>query len=259
MDLRAWVLSRMATLGWSKYRLMQGVAGRVPRTTLYSWLSGKSDINASHVGVVLEVLDATLDAPPPPQVTYASMSEIFRLLPSHWRRQGLRKWSDETNAVWREKVVGHRLIIRIRCLDKPAGDGDPLVIGGAVTSRKMHVGVRCRPDQARAVEQLVVGDDLILEDDKRTWYAGPKLIVNGKSLKLDGQTVLVLGSVMDAAGQVENVQIDSEEQISLILTDATLSAVDSHGHFPVFHRRLRIDEFLAISQALARGRSDSHS
>ncbi len=68
MNILDIVTKRLDRLGWSRYRLVQVVHGKVTDRTVYKFLSGGSRINAVSLGHILDAVGLTIVAvkrPPP--------------------------------------------------------------------------------------------------------------------------------------------------------------------------------------------------
>ena len=56
MDIRETVQRRLDRMGWSAYRLVAAVHGRVTDRVVYSWLAGTSRINSDALGHILDAV-----------------------------------------------------------------------------------------------------------------------------------------------------------------------------------------------------------
>lgn len=62
MDILDIVRKRLDGLGWSRYRLVQVVHGKVTDRTVYKFLAGGSRINATALGHILDAVGLTIVA-----------------------------------------------------------------------------------------------------------------------------------------------------------------------------------------------------
>jgi hypothetical protein len=60
MDIRKVIQKRLGELGWSTYRLVEAVKGKVPASSIYGFIAAKHSLNSDHLGHVFDVLGLTL-------------------------------------------------------------------------------------------------------------------------------------------------------------------------------------------------------
>ncbi|MCP4260679.1 MAG: hypothetical protein GY774_24615 [Planctomycetes bacterium] len=56
MTIREAIRQELKKRGWSHYRLIKELKGKVPATTVYEYLAGKSDLGSERVSIILESL-----------------------------------------------------------------------------------------------------------------------------------------------------------------------------------------------------------
>ena len=57
------ILNELKRRGWSRYRLVQSLRGKMPSSTVYQYLSGYRDLNSRRVSLILDALDIKLTPP----------------------------------------------------------------------------------------------------------------------------------------------------------------------------------------------------
>lgn len=55
--IRERVLAMLAKKEWSRYRLVQELAGEIPASTIYGWLAGKCRINDDKASIIFSRLE----------------------------------------------------------------------------------------------------------------------------------------------------------------------------------------------------------
>jgi predicted transcriptional regulator len=63
-DIRQSILDRMKELGWSINHVSVLAKGRVPRRTVYAYLTGESDARTEVASILMEVLGLTITSKP---------------------------------------------------------------------------------------------------------------------------------------------------------------------------------------------------
>ncbi len=61
--IRKAILDELKRRGWSRYRLVQSLQGKMPPSTVYQYLSGQTDLNSRRVSLILDVLGIKLTPP----------------------------------------------------------------------------------------------------------------------------------------------------------------------------------------------------
>ena len=54
--IRKTILEELERKGWSRYRLVQSLQGKMPPSTVYQYLSGQTDLNSRRVSMILDAL-----------------------------------------------------------------------------------------------------------------------------------------------------------------------------------------------------------
>lgn len=60
MTIRQTILRELERRGWSRYRLVKELDGEIPMSTIYDYLSGKTDIGSDRVSIILKALGLTI-------------------------------------------------------------------------------------------------------------------------------------------------------------------------------------------------------
>ena len=61
--IRKAILDELKRRGWSRYRLVQCLQGKLPPSTVYQYLSGYRDLHSQRVSMILDVLGIKLTPP----------------------------------------------------------------------------------------------------------------------------------------------------------------------------------------------------
>jgi hypothetical protein len=64
MTIRETIQKELKRKGWSHYRLVQELEGKMPARTVYAYLSGKCDLVSDRVSIMLQVLDLQIKLKP---------------------------------------------------------------------------------------------------------------------------------------------------------------------------------------------------
>ena len=64
MTIREIILKELRRRKWSHYRLVKELEGKIPPTTIYEYLSGKSDIGTERVSIILQLLGLQIKRKP---------------------------------------------------------------------------------------------------------------------------------------------------------------------------------------------------
>ena len=60
MTIRQEIQAELKRRGWSNYRLVKKMEGRMPPRTVYAYLSGECDLVSERVSIILKVLELEL-------------------------------------------------------------------------------------------------------------------------------------------------------------------------------------------------------
>ena len=61
--IRKAILNELKRRGWSRYRLVQALEGKMPPSTVYQYLSGYRDLNSQRASLILKALGFKLTPP----------------------------------------------------------------------------------------------------------------------------------------------------------------------------------------------------
>ena len=61
--IRKAILDELKRRGWSRYRLVQSLQGKMPPSTVYQYLRGYRDLNSRRVSMILDSLGIKLTPP----------------------------------------------------------------------------------------------------------------------------------------------------------------------------------------------------
>ena len=61
--IRKAILNELKSRGWSRYRLVQALEGKMPPATVYQYLSGYRDLNSQRASIILDTLGFKLTPP----------------------------------------------------------------------------------------------------------------------------------------------------------------------------------------------------
>ena len=56
MTIKKTIMSELKRRGWSRYRLVKELEGKMPARTVYSFLSGEQDLTSERASIILKVL-----------------------------------------------------------------------------------------------------------------------------------------------------------------------------------------------------------
>ena len=65
--IRKAILEELKRRGWSRYRLVQALQGKMPPSTVYQYLSGLTDLNSRRVSMILDTLGMKITPPKRPK------------------------------------------------------------------------------------------------------------------------------------------------------------------------------------------------
>ena len=60
MTIRQTILNELERCGWTHYRLVKELGGAIPMSTIYDYLSGKTDLGSDRVSIILKALGLTI-------------------------------------------------------------------------------------------------------------------------------------------------------------------------------------------------------
>ena len=64
MTIKEEIQKELLRRGWSHYRLVKEVEGKVPPRTVYAYLSGERDLSSERVSIILQALDLRVTCKP---------------------------------------------------------------------------------------------------------------------------------------------------------------------------------------------------